>query len=104
MTESRWLDRSAALCTNFVRVFDFHGEWEVIALESGLHAVARADRSRAVVLGHPLWPQEPQFHSELTAESIVELQFDHGIPATEVIVSDLYSLEFRPYEIWAQLQ
>jgi DEAD/DEAH box helicase domain-containing protein len=101
---SRWLSRSPQLIAHFVQGFDFHQEFEVTTLSTGLSAIVKKDRSKAVLLGHPLWPQEPQFFENSVAESILELEDDYSIPSGKVLVSDLYTLEFRPYEIWAKLQ
>jgi len=104
MTTSRWLTRAQRLCAGWSRAFDKGGEYQIISLSSGLLALARADRKVAVVLGHPLWPQEELFQPLETAEAVLELQDDHGVPDDGVMVSDLYSLEFKPFQIWAKLQ
>ena len=84
--------------------FDFHNEFQTVTLSTGLSAIVRIDRTKALLLGHPLWPQEPQFFENAVADSLLELEDKYSIAEGNALVSDLYTLEFRPYEIWAKLQ
>jgi DEAD/DEAH box helicase domain-containing protein len=101
---SRWLSRAPQLVAFFMTAFDFHNEFQPVTLSTGLSAIVRTDRSKALLLGHPLWPQEPQFFENAVAESLLELEDEYSIAEGNTSVSDLYTLEFRPYEIWAKLQ
>jgi hypothetical protein len=84
--------------------FDFHNEFKPVTLSTGLSAIVRNDQTKALLLGHPLWPQEPQFFENAVADSLLELEDSFSISEGNTLVSDLYTLEFRPYEIWAKLQ
>jgi DEAD/DEAH box helicase domain-containing protein len=101
---SRWLSRAPQLVAFFMTGFDFHNEFQPVTLSTGLSAIVRTDRTKALLLGHPLWPQEPQFFENTVAESLLELEDEYSISEGNALVSDLYTLEFRPYEIWAKLQ
>ena len=104
LDSSRWLARAPQLVAFFMSGFDFHNEFKPVTLSTGLSAIVRNDRTKALLLGHPLWPQEPQFFENAVAESILELEDSYSISEGNTLVSDLYTLEFRPYEIWAKLQ
>jgi DEAD/DEAH box helicase domain-containing protein len=104
LNTSRWLSRSSTLIGHFMNGFDFHNDFDEVSLSTGLSAIVRKDKSKAVLLGHPLWPQEQLYYEDAIADSILELEDIHFVTEINVNVSDLYTLEFRPYVTWASLQ
>lgn len=100
LTLGRWLDRSPALVDSFLRAFDFAGEFEKVSAGGNLLAIARADKSKAVFLGHPLWRHDMAYWDDPQAMAEETLRDVYG----EVVCSDLFVLENRPFEIWASLQ
>lgn len=104
LNTSRWLSRSSTLIGHFLNGFDFNKDFDEVTLTTGLSAIVRKDKRKAVLLGHPLWPQEQLYYEDAIADSILELEDTHSVTEINVNVSDLYTLEFRPYVTWASLQ
>ena len=94
----RWLSRGEGLVDSFLQAFDKTKSFTKKRLSNGLFAILTANDSKAIVLGHPMWRHDAQFYTieQATAES--------ELSGYEVIMSDLYVLETRPYQVWADLQ
>ena len=101
MKESRWLDRGLLVSTQFINTFSQQGALKVETTGSGLFAIGRGDKKKAVILGHPLWRQDPAFFNDLQTKAYDELLvLGYG----DVKSSDLYLAEFKPYKMWSMLQ
>ena len=101
LTESRWLGRGSTVATQFTNTFSNQGGLIPEQLKSGLFAICRSDRRKAVLLGHPLWRQDPAFFNDRQSESYDELlSLGYEDPKS----SDLYLAEFKPYKMWSMLQ
>jgi DEAD/DEAH box helicase domain-containing protein len=94
----RWLLRGEGLVDSFLQAFDETNSFKKKRLSNGLFAILTANDTKAIVLGHPMWRHDAQFYTieQATAES--------ELSGYEVIMSDLYVLETRPYQVWADLQ
>ena len=94
----RWLSRGEGLVDSFLQAFDETKSFKKKRLSNGLFAILTANDTKAIVLGHPMWRHDAQFYTieQATAES--------ELSGYEVTMSDLYVLETRPYQVWADLQ
>jgi DEAD/DEAH box helicase domain-containing protein len=101
MSMSRWLDRGDVLTSTFVDTFGpgLIGGIQSIDAE-GLPALMLVNRTRAVVLGHPLWRHDKAHLNASQAESVAFLE-DLGV--ADVGVSDLYVLDRTPISIYQVL-
>jgi DEAD/DEAH box helicase domain-containing protein len=97
----RWLGQGADRALRFVRAYQAEGTLEVEEV-AGLPAIMRRDRTKAVLLGHPLWLHNPAFLNEQQAEAYDVLTTDLGVG--KVIVSDLYVLDRMHPRIAVDLQ
>jgi DEAD/DEAH box helicase domain-containing protein len=95
---SRWFDKAENIATSFI---DSYGE--SLALEiidaDGLILIAREDRKRVVVLGHPLWR-----HDNLNDSQAYAVAFSENAGFEECQVSDLYVAHYQPFKIWSALR
>lgn len=101
LTEQRWLDRSQDIASQFVNTFSYQGDLVVQDLQSGLLAIGRRDMKKAVILGHPLWRQDPAFFNDRQSDSYDEL-IALGFENREC--SDLFLAALKPYKMWSLLQ
>ena len=101
MNESRWLDRGALVSQQFTNTFSQQGALVVEETASGLFAIGRSDKKKVVILGHPLWRQDPRFLNDIQTNAYDELL---GLGYADVQISDMYLAEFKPYKMWSMLQ
>ena len=101
MNESRWLDRGALASQQFTNTFSQQGALVVEHTASGLYAIGRSDKKKVVVLGHPLWRQDPRFFNDVQTSAYDELL---ALGYADVQISDMYLAEFKPYKMWSMLQ
>jgi len=101
ITLSRWLDRADFLVSSFVDAFrpGLPSEPQVVDT-GGLLAVALADRSRGVVLGHPLWRHDRNFLNTSQADAFARLE---ALGVREPAISDLYVLDRSPMALYQLL-
>lgn len=97
---SRWLSRapfiSATFCDSFGQALD-----GLDTVQCGeLLALVRRDRTKAVLLGHPLWHHPVDYLNETQAGALDELQ---AAGVGHVDVSDLYVLDRTPIVIYKEL-
>lgn len=96
----RWFSRGPALAGGFVQAF--HSAISCHVEEVGdLLAIVRDDRQRAVMLGHPLWMQQPVYFNAAQAEAFDVLRTDLGV--ANVSASDLFVLQRMPSRIYGLL-
>ncbi len=95
---SGWLRRSKLLTSTFLKAFGGALQCESVTLGNGLMAVVKKDKSRGVVLGHPLWRQDEANFNETQAIAVDELGVDHGIEFT--VMSDVWVLQRTPAKIF----
>ena len=101
LSEKRWLDKSQTVATQFANTFSHQGGLVVENLKTGLLAIGRSDLKKAVLLGHPLWRQDPAFFNDRQSDSYDELL---NLGYEDPKCSDLYLAEFKPYKMWSMLQ
>lgn len=98
---NRWLPRSSLLIDDFINAFDASHQFVKVQLSNGLCAIGKSDNSIAVLMGHPLWRHDQQLWTTEQAIGQNEL-LSRGF--REVVVSDLYVLEAKPFEVWAMFK
>lgn len=101
LQEARWLSRGSTVANQFTNTFNNNDGLIKEELKSGLFAVCRSDKRKAVILGHPLWRQDPAFFNDRQSESYDELL---NLGYEDPTSSDLYLAEFKPYKMWSMLQ
>ena len=101
LSEKRWLDKSQTVALQFANTFSHQGGLVVETLQTGLLAIGRSDLKKAVLLGHPLWRQDPAFFNDRQSDSYDELL---NLGYEDPKCSDLYLAEFKPYKMWSMLQ
>ncbi len=101
LQEARWLSRGSNVATQFTNTFNNNDGLIKEKLKSGLLAICRSDKRKAVILGHPLWRQDPAFFNDRQSESYDELL---NLGYEDPTCSDLYLAEFKPYKMWSMLQ
>lgn len=101
LTDARWLSRGLTIASQFTNTFNNHNELVKEELNSGLFAICRSDKKRALLLSHPLWRQDPAFFNDLQSDSYDELL---NLGYEDPKISDLYLAEFKPYKMWSMLQ
>lgn len=101
LTEQRWMSRSENVAAQFVNTFGHQGDLVVENLQTGLLAIGRSDLKKAVLLGHPLWRQDPAFFNDRQSDSYDELL---ALGYEDPKCSDLYLAGFKPYKMWSILQ
>jgi len=99
--QARWLPRASQMIDDFMRAFDVSHRFTKIQLSNGLFAIASSSKPFAVLLGHPLWRHDMQYWTAEIAVAENELRA-RGI--NSVVVSDLYVLETKPFEVWAMFR
>lgn len=100
LNEQRWLARGSSLVDQFLLGFNQSGSFKKVATSKGVFAVVDTEKNRTVMFGHPLWRHEINLFNDTQATSHFELSQMYP----DVIVSDLYVLEFRPYAVWSMIQ
>jgi len=100
LNEQRWLARGSSLVDQFLLGFNQSGSFKKVATSKGVFAVVDTEKNRAIMFGHPLWRHEINLFNDTQATSHFELNQTYP----DVIVSDLYVLEFRPYAVWSKIQ
>lgn len=101
LNEQRWMNRSQNVAAQFVNTFGHQGDLVVENLQTGLLAIGRSDLKKAVLLGHPLWRQDPAFFNDRQSDSYDELL---ALGYEDPKCSDLYLAGFKPYKMWSILQ
>ena len=100
LTADRWLARAEPLATSFIRAFGTSLRGVAAMPAESLWALTLDDRSRAVLLGHPLWRHETANLNAVQAEAFATLE-DWGFASIEV--RDLYELDRAPFGIYRAL-
>jgi DEAD/DEAH box helicase domain-containing protein len=100
LNSARWLDRSDFLARTFIRAFSAV-DLQVARVEGGLLAIFRSDRSRGVVIGHPLWRHDELNFNETQAVSYDSAVSELGI--VEVAMTDTWVLQRIPAQVFQHL-
>ena len=100
LTVSRWLDRASGLTSAFVKAYETAIDVEARQSE-GLAVLVNRTAARAIVLGHPLWRQEPVYWTAQQAEASDAVAQMRDV--SEVMMSDLFTLARRPHVIYTRL-
>lgn len=96
----RWLGRGELLVENFIEAF--RDAIHATSFRLGrLWGVGLEDRSRALLLGHPLWRSDAAFFTEEQALAHHALLSEHGY--RDVQASDLFLLAREPFKAYAYL-
>jgi DEAD/DEAH box helicase domain-containing protein len=95
---SGWLGRSEGLAESFLKAFGGAFDCKIETVGEGLLAIVRTDRTRAVILGHPLWRHDEAAFNAPQAAAYDGVTFDHGIQA--VVMSDVWVLQRTPAQIF----
>lgn len=98
---ARWLSRAEPLAAIFVRAYSSALPCEVIELSGGLIGIARQDRQRGVVVGHPLWRYEEAHFNATQAEAYDELLSEFGVETAAV--TDPWVLQRIPAQVYQRL-
>lgn len=101
MNQGRWLDRSEPLATSFIRAFSGAVELQFEFVEGGLLTLFRSDRSRGIVVGHPLWRHDESSFNETQAVAFDSASNDLAIE--EVSMTDAWVLQRIPAQAFHQL-
>jgi DEAD/DEAH box helicase domain-containing protein len=101
MNQGRWLDRSELLAASFIRAFSGAVELQFEFVEGGLLTLFRSDRSRGVVVGHPLWRHDESSFNETQAVAFDSASNDLAIE--EVSMTDAWVLQRIPAQAFHQL-
>jgi DEAD/DEAH box helicase domain-containing protein len=100
MRVDRWLERAAFLSAAFAAAFGPNlNPVEHFDVE-GLRVIAYKDRSRAVLLGHPLWRHETTSFNDRQAEAYASLE---ELGYRDIRAHDLYELSRAPFVIYQAL-
>jgi DEAD/DEAH box helicase domain-containing protein len=100
LREERWLERASRMSSDFVEAFLPYGPLTTRTVE-GLHVIEhRVGPGHAVVLGHPLWRLRHDRRNERQRSAVAAL---HGVGIANVTVSDLYTLDRAPFQVFAHL-
>lgn len=101
LSVSRSLDRAPALAGRFVAAFGpgVPGGVDVVEVE-GLSALVRRDRTRAVLVGHPLWRHHRNHLNERQAEAYDALE---DLDIGGLAISDTFVLDRTPVAIYQAL-
>lgn len=101
LNANRWLNRARPLAELFVRAYEQAVPCDVIDLDAGLVAIVLRDRSRGLVVGHPLWRYEPAHFNAVQADAFNELLSDYSIRS--VAVTDTWVLQRVPAQVYQRL-
>jgi hypothetical protein len=100
LSVQRWLSRGADLTKNFVEAFSYEGDLVELDLDEGLYGIACPRTKRGVLLGHPLWSNEPAWFTAQQAAAARTLR----VHATDTRAFDLYFLSRKPHIVYSWLQ
>lgn len=98
---ARWLSRADLLASAFVRAFERALPCTIEPVGEGMLALVRSDRTRGVVIGHPLWRHEEANFNEPQALAYEALLTDVG--AQSASMSDAWVLQRVPAQIFHYL-
>jgi DEAD/DEAH box helicase domain-containing protein len=98
---NRWLDRGPAIVKSFLAGFGSDLGLSQIMIDGGVIALGTPNKSKAVILGHPLLRHENAFLSDDQADAVAEIE---ALGYEEVKVSDLFVAHHRPFELWSMLR
>ena len=97
LSTDRWLGQADRLAEQFVKAY--HGALEGVAVRSAGSLLTVQTRSRAVIIGHPLWRRDEQFWNEAQAQAAAVLRGE-GI---RIGMSDVRQLRNRPESLYGLL-
>lgn len=101
LSTGRWLSRARPLADLFVRAYKQALPCEVIDLSAGLVAIVRHDKSRGLVIGHPLWRYDEAHFNAVQADAYDELLSDHSIGSAAI--TDPWVLQRIPAQVYQRL-
>lgn len=91
LKEQRWLSRGPLVAQAFTQSM---GNWLSSEIIEGLPVLINQDKSKAVILGHPLWRRDPDHLTEQQGLVLEVVERDLGIQSARF--SDLYEVDRQP--------
>jgi DEAD/DEAH box helicase domain-containing protein len=94
LKKQRWLSRGPLVAQAFTHSM---GSWLSSEIIEGLPVLMNQDKSKAVILGHPLWRRDPDHLTEQQSLVLEVMVRDLAIPS--VSFSDLYEVDRQPLAV-----